>query len=129
LSLIHILLTWRCSVPADRSALFLDGLAEETIVPHRSASGNGLVHLNVGFESGEQAVVIEEARAFLRRNHAKLQELLQLGGESEMDFAVLVGGERSFAPSLFFDPSFLSEIADSGVHLRVSAYPTSFEET
>jgi hypothetical protein len=124
---MEILLAWRCSLPEKHATDFLNGFSENVVVPKRKRTDRTVRSFNVEFEETDREEAIRNVLAFLRRNASKLQQLSELGGESEIDFGVFVGSRASFAPSLTFEPSFLSELARSGVQLRVSAYPSSSE--
>ena len=125
---VDILLTWRCSVPERSALLFLADFGEDAVVSHRQATDETNRFFNVGFDEGPHDIVIESARAFLIRNSTKLRHLIDLGGSSQFDFALLAGAEDSFSPSMVFEPGFLAELVRHRVELRVSAYPVS-EET
>jgi hypothetical protein len=125
---VDILLTWRCSVPERSAQLFLVDFGEDAVASHRRETDATNRLFSVGFDEGPHDIVIEAARAFLIRNSTKLRQLIDLGGSSQFDFALLAGAEDSFASSMVFEPGFLAELVRHRVQLCVSAYPVS-EET
>jgi len=78
-------------------------------------------------EAASGAEAIQAAFSWLATHHSLVAEASAQGGEIELDFGMFVGAEESFAPSLSLSVEALSQFAEAGVSVRVSAYPTSGE--
>ena len=65
---------------------------------------------------------------FLETNGDAIERMRPCCSEMELRIGVTVGEASSFAPTLEFDPVFLSTLARLGFGLTVSAYPTSDDQ-
>lgn len=122
------MLVWRFSLLADRADQFFGSFPDYQAQARERVVRDGAAFSSLSlFDTGTAEEAISAACEFLQRNSAKLSELTQPGGESEFDFAELVGTEGSFAPSITFDSILLEESVKARVELRVSCYPASDE--
>lgn len=63
-------------------------------------------------------------REFLLEIKPVIGALRQRGMASTLSFAFTVGGKKIFTRSLAFPPDFLALLAELGIDLQVSAYPS-----
>ncbi len=64
-------------------------------------------------------------RSLLKEGRRWIEALKAEGLDCEVDVGLTVGSDAIFVASVTFDPSFLNELASSGVGLVCSAYPWS----
>lgn len=76
-------------------------------------------------ETNESVLSIQ---TFLKNNQGWLAALRKQPVERLFHLGVTVGEERSYAPTLEFDLSFLKELADEQINLNITAYPASDSE-
>jgi hypothetical protein len=90
----------------------------------------GRVVQNSGFnqclsERDEWPDVLSEALAHLRTIRAALLDAAAAGARMELDFAIDAGAGDAAYGSAWFSPAELGSLVDSGVELRITAYPVS----
>ena len=93
----------------------------------------GRVHAESGFnatlfESASTAEVSDDMEKALQQWRGVAEALLAQGAESTIDVALMVGGEKSFASSVFVDAKVLQLLATLKIGLEISAYPVSDED-
>jgi hypothetical protein len=93
---------------------------------------SGNLHEDAGFSLNFDEVqatsgVVPSIGAFLNENQSWLAVLHEQPVERLLHIGVTVGEERSFAPCLEFDLTFLKLLVDERIDLYISAYPTSDE--
>ena len=69
----------------------------------------------------------DDTLSFIKETRTALMAVSDLGGISEIDFALFVGAEDQFTQSITFSKNELAAFAESAVELRISAYPCSDE--
>ena len=92
----------------------------------------GRVHEDAGFglslpDAETPIAAIPLIEAFVEENAHWLSELRQQGASASLNLGVTVGEEQSFAPTIEFSTALLHRLANTGISLAVTGYPTSDE--
>jgi hypothetical protein len=106
------------------------GLEDATAWRAGEPGRRGRLHETSGFhvtvvDAASNEELAAEVAGFLDRHPRMWAELADQGAEAELDVGVTVGSERQYTASVEVAPDLLARLAECGVHLRVSAYPSS----
>ena len=81
-------------------------------------------NLHLG-DADSSRVAILLATEFLTSGHELVESVKKQLAEVTLDFGVMVGGHRPFAPSIIFQSHVIAQFAVYGIDVVVSCYPVS----
>jgi hypothetical protein len=93
---------------------------------------DGSIYASSGFNAGvadtdNSRKLVTHVRAFLNKCKEKSVVFSRLNLEAELDIGFTVGSSDQYVASVLFAPADLLLLAECGIELRVTAYPTSDE--